>query len=134
MTNDGSVKSKTIEDKPSQEAEISTLAIVTLITSVLIIPFLALSIYRVAVQSCLSEGLTYPLGLSSHAYAKLVKLCNVLPVVPVVSGIVALIRIGFSRKRLYGKAYAISGIILAIVSAAIYWASALILVFLDWPA
>ena len=76
---------------------------------------------------------TYPFGLSYHTYVALHKLCNYLPFVPILMGTLAFIRIVLSRKKLYGKAFAVSGIVLGILSAGIYWASLVILLYMHWP-
>lgn len=118
-------------NKQGQNVKISVVAVVTLIASVLIIPFLVLSAYRIIVHPCLplymySDEFSLPLGLSAQTYMKLHSLCNILPLIPVILGVVALIQIALSSKKLRGKTLAISGIIIAVMSCLIYWVSVIV--------
>ncbi|MHC4436645.1 MAG: hypothetical protein ACYS3S_04750 [Planctomycetota bacterium] len=120
-------------NKQGQNAKISVVAVATLFESVLIIPFLVLSAYRIIVHPCLplymySDEFSLPLDLSAQTYMKLHSLCNILPLIPVIFGVVALIQIALSSKELHGKTLAISGIIIAVMSCLIYWISVIVAV------
>jgi hypothetical protein len=120
--------SDTYDNEQGLKPKVSFLAIAALISSVLIIPFLAIGVYRTNVAPNLShydfmqkygdypEQYTLPLGISARNYYRLDKFNSYSFTVPLLLGIAALVRIRFSRGRLYGKAIAKAGIILVIIS------------------
>ncbi len=119
-----------ITNEQNGETKLSSLAVFTLITSLLIIPLLYLSAYKIIVHPCPvlyhhpgapNYKLASPLGLSQQTYRKIHHLCFYLPAVTLVSGLVALWQIASKRKKLHGRAFVISGIVIALTACSIYW-------------
>jgi hypothetical protein len=108
-----------------QGEKISYLALATLVTSILVIPFLFISLYRLATE----PGLDVFSPRMRNVYVFLDNLCIILPPIPIILGIAALIRIAFSRKNLRGRTLAITGIAVAVISLVIYWHSIFSLMF-----
>jgi len=103
----------------------SYLAIASLFTSILMIPFFIISIYEFVTKPDLSS---VPQPMRS-LYSMLFDISLVLPWAPIILGAAALIRIALSRKKIRGMALAILGIVITAVSFAIYWCIIYVLVY-----
>ncbi len=114
----------------AEERKTSKLAVITFAISIAAIPLLALSSYNFPNMTGYGHHRS---GLSREFYEKLFELCKILPLIPFVLGIEALINIALSHGKLKGKDYAISGLFLAIASYVVYLISLIIIFWSSFP-
>ena len=100
--------------------QVSYTAVLSLILSILAIPLIYMSVHKIEAIHHLS---LYACIIVSETpvYTVVHNLCSILPTLSVIFGILSLIRIAHSRGKLYGKFFAIAGLVVSVVSFVIYW-------------
>jgi len=99
---------------------ISYIAVLSLILSVLSIPVMYLSLYKI--ETVHHQTLYICIIVSeTPVYTVVHNLSSILPTVSIIFGILALMRIARSRGKFCGKFLALAGLVISVVSLVVYW-------------
>jgi hypothetical protein len=114
------INTESAETLLQSKQRISYLSVSSLILSVLSIPVMYLSLHKIetvhhrALYICIIVSET-------PVYTVVHNLCSILPMVSIIFGILALIRIAHNRGKLCGKFLALAGLVISVVSLVVYW-------------
>jgi hypothetical protein len=107
-----------VENTAHPKRRLSRLAIASLVLGILLLPIAIISIRRISTvqspsfQACLVQ--------ETPAYRAVHSLCVIVPTASIMFGILALMRVVRSRRKLSGTAFAVSGIAISIAVFIIY--------------